>query len=316
MPKAVLLALAASFWTATSSVCQRLGASAAPGSERFSLKLLGYLVRRPIWLGGIACMILGFVFQVAALHFGSLALVQPIFATELLFVFAYMAIIGSREVLRSDWVAGAAMAAGLGLFLFTADPSGGRRHAPGTLWWLAGLSALGLAALTAMAAFTPLRHGTRLSPARRAASLGVATGVSWGFVAAVIKEMSSHVGGGPGALFSTWSPYVLVIVGAASMLLASHALAAGPLAASQPGFTIVDPLVASLLGVFLFSDHLALAPVDVVVEVAALTALVWGVMMLSRSRLIHGPSADGEQAEILVVVDPAVAEHAAPFGAG
>jgi hypothetical protein len=52
-------------------------------------------------------------------------------------------------------------------------------------------------------------------------------------VAAVIKELSSHLGDGIGAIFATWSPYVLIVVGAATMLLlASHALAAGPLAAS------------------------------------------------------------------------------------
>jgi len=102
MVKAVILALAASFCTATSSVCQRLGAATAPGGERLSPRLILYLVRQPIWLAGIGSMILGFVFQVAALHFGDLALVQPILATELLFVFAYMALIGARRVARYD----------------------------------------------------------------------------------------------------------------------------------------------------------------------------------------------------------------------
>ncbi|MGD0254191.1 MAG: DMT family transporter [Acidimicrobiales bacterium] len=311
MPKAIVLALAASFCTATSSVCQRLGAATAPGAGTFSLKLLLYLVRQPIWLVGVASMILGFVFQVTALHFGSLALVQPILATELLFVFSYMAVIGSGRVLRSDWVAATAMALGLGVFLFTASPSGGHLHASATSWWLSGFSAMGLAVIATVAAFIPLRRGTRPSPARRAATLGVATGISWGFVAAVIKELSSHTGG-PGVLFSTWSPYVLVLVGATSMLLASHALQAGPLAASQPGFTIVDPLVASLLGVYIFSEHLQLAPVDLVVELIALAALLWGVVSLSRSRLVHGDH-EGGHAPVPLAIEAAVAEHAAPF---
>jgi len=240
--------------------------------------------------------------------------VQPILATELLFVFAYMAFMGSRRVLRSDWVAATAMASGLGVFLFTASPSGGHLHASATSWWLAGFSALGLAGLATTAAFIPLRRGTRSSPARRAATLGVATGISWGFVAAVIKELSSHTGG-LGVLFSTWSPYVLVLVGATSMLLASHALQAGPLAASQPGFTIVDPLVASLLGVYIFSEHLQLAPADLVVEAIALAALLWGVVTLSRSRLVHGGH-DEERAPVPVAVEAAVADHAPPFRTG
>lgn len=288
MPKAVALALAASFCTAVSSICQRYGAATAPGGQSFSPRLLLYLVRQPVWLLGVASMILGFVFQMTALHFGSLALVQPILATELLFVFAYVALVGSRRVLKSDWMAACAMAAGLAVFLFTAAPSGGHLHAPATSWWLAGISALGLAGIATVVAFVPLRHQQRPSAARRAATLGVATGISWGFVAAIIKELSSHMSAGPVAVLSNWSPYVLVLVGAASMLLSSHALQAGPLAASQPGFTIVDPLVASLLGVFIFSEHLQLAAVDVVIEVFALVVLVWGVVTLSRSRLIHG----------------------------
>jgi drug/metabolite transporter (DMT)-like permease len=316
MPKAVAMALAASFFTATSSVCQRRGASTAPGGESFNLKLMLYLVRQPVWLAGIASMILGFVFQISALHYGSLALVQPIFATELLFVFAYMALNGSsRRVLRSDWMAVAAMALGLGVFLFTAAPSAGSTRVPATSWWLAGVSAFGLVTLITISVFIPFRRGTRPSAARRAATLGVATGISWGFVAAVIKEMSAHMGGGFTGVFTNWSPYVLVVVGAASMLLASHALQAGPLAASQPGFTIVDPLVASLLGVFIFSEHLQLGPLDVGFEVAALAALLWGVVTLSRSRLVQGPSHE-EVPTVGVGVDAVVAEHAAHFGAG
>lgn len=287
MVRAIVLALAASFCTATSSVCQRLGAADAPGGERLSPRLLLYLVRQRIWLAGVGSLILGFVFQVTALHYGDLALVQPILASELLFVFAYMAVIGSRRVARHDWLAAAAMAAGLGVFLFTADPSGGHLHAASSSWWFAGVSALGLTVITAALAFAPMRRGAPVSPSRKAAILGVATGISWGFVAAVIKELSSHTASGFG-LFLTWSPYVLVAVGAASMILSSHAFQAGPLAASQPGFTIVDPLVASLLGLFIFKEHMQLEPFAVVVEAAALAALVAGVVALSRSQLVQG----------------------------
>lgn len=286
MSTAIVLALVASFCTATSSVCQRIGASTAPTGDKFTLRLLLYLARNPMWLAGVASLLLGFVFQVVALHFGGLALVQPIFATELIFVFGYMAVIGRKSLRKTDWMAAVAMAAGLSVFLFTAAPSGGRVHPPATLWWLAGVSALGLAAVVTVAAYVPLRRGSRPSPARKAATIGIATGISWGFVAAVIKEMSTNRT--LGSALSSWTPYVLVGVGALSMLLAAHALQAGPLAASQPGFTIVDPLVASLLGIFVFSEHLQLQPTDLAVEVLSLGALVWGVITLSHSRLIHG----------------------------
>jgi hypothetical protein len=107
----------------------------------------------------------------------------------------------------------------------------------------------------------------------------------------VIKELSSHLGDGIGAIAANWSPYVLVVAGAGTMLLASHALAAGPLAASQPGFTILDPFSAALLGVFLFSEHIQTSIADLAGEAAALAIVMAGVSALSHSHLIAGEDA-------------------------
>jgi drug/metabolite transporter (DMT)-like permease len=291
MEKAIPLALLASICTATSSVCQRLGARDSQPSG-LDVWLVFRLARRPVWLLGIVSMILGFVFQVTALHYGALALVQPILALELLFVFGYMAIMGSSRrgravVRRRDWLAAAAMSAGLGLFLFAASPHGGRPHASASLWLLAGLLTLGVVVAGLALAFG-IQHRSARSGPQRAAILGAMTGISWGFVAAVIKEFSYHLDSGLTAIFTNWSVYVLIGAGAASLLLASHALAAGPLAASQPGFTILDPLAASLLGIFLFSERFQTATEDLALEALALALLVAGVSALSHSHLIVG----------------------------
>jgi drug/metabolite transporter (DMT)-like permease len=288
METAIVLAVAASLCTATASVCQRMGAKSSEPAG-FDIRLVFRLAGQPIWLLGVASMILGFVFQLTALHYGALALVQPILALELLFVFGYLAVAGRRrvKVKRSDWLAAAAMSAGIGMFLFLASPSGGRLHAPGPLWLLSGLVTFGVV-LAALAVAFGLGNRPGAPRSRRAAVLGAATGISWGFVAAVIKELSSHLGDGVGAVFSSWSLYVLVAVGAATMLLASHALAAGPLAASQPGFTILDPLSASLLGVFLFGEHIRTGGMDLVGEALALAIIFAGAWTLSHSCLILG----------------------------
>jgi hypothetical protein len=259
MEKAVLLALAASFCTATASVCQRFGARRYEMAG-FDVWLVFRLARQPVWLLGLASMILGFVFQISARRV---------------------------KVRRHDWLAAVAMSAGIGLFLRLAAPSGGRLHAPGSSWWLAGLCTLAIVVLALAVAFGP-DHRPGASRSRRAAVLGAATGISWGFVAAVIKELSSHLGDGIGAIVSSWSLYVLIVVGAGTVLLASHALAAGPLAASQPGFTILDPFSASLLGVFLFSEHIQARIGDLAGEAAALAVVIAGVLALSHSHLIVG----------------------------
>jgi hypothetical protein len=293
MDKAILLAVAASFCTATASIAQRQGARSVRTAAGFDIGLIVRLARRPIWLLGIASMILGFGFQLTALRFGPLALVQPIMAVELLLVFGYMAFAGRRRVKikRRDWLAAAAMSAGVAGFLALASPSGGQPHAAGPAWTLAGLVTLGI---VVVAVATSVRPGSRTtaSSSRRAAVLGAATGIAWGFVAAVIKELSSHLGSGPGAVFSTWSPYLLIGAGATAMLLASHALAAGPLAASQPGFTILDPLAAILLGVFLFGEHIRTGPWEMAGEAASLALVVAGAVALSHSCFILGEVGD------------------------
>jgi hypothetical protein len=67
MDKAILLAIAASLCTATASVCQRLGAR-SDETAGFDVWLVFRLARRPVWLLGLASMILGFAFQLSALH--------------------------------------------------------------------------------------------------------------------------------------------------------------------------------------------------------------------------------------------------------
>ena len=284
MELAILLSLAASFCTATSSICQRLGArhleSGGHQVHGFDPLLVFRLTTQPVWLLGFAAMIAGFVLQVSALRFGPLALVQPILTVELLFVFGYLAMITRcRGVRWREWLAAAAMTAGVSVFLRAASPTGGQQHAAALSWWLAGLA-------TVVVAGAAVAASGRGSATRRAAFLGIATGVSWGFIAAVIKELSSHVAGGPGAIFGNWSVYVLMGAGAAVMLLTSHAMAAGPLAASQPGFTLGDPVTAILLGAFLVAERLQTTPAALAAEVLGLAVLALGVWTLSSSDLI------------------------------
>jgi drug/metabolite transporter (DMT)-like permease len=293
MQAAVLLAIAASFCTATASLAQRQGAKSVQTTGGFDARLLLRLARQPVWLLGIVSMIGGFVFQLTALRSGPLALVQPILALELLLVFGFLAFAGRRQtrIKPRDWLGAAAMSAGVAVFLRLASASGGRLHAAGSSWLLAGLVTLGVV-LAAVAVAFGMGNRPGAAPSRRAAILGCATGIAWGFVAAVIKELSSHLGGGLGAVFSTWSLYVLLVVGAATMLLASHALAAGPLAASQPGFTILDPLAASLLGIFLFGERIQTGPWYLAGEALALALVVAGAAILSHSCFIRGEAGD------------------------
>jgi drug/metabolite transporter (DMT)-like permease len=258
MQAAVLLAIAASFCTATASLAQRQGAKSVQTTGGFDARLLLRLARQPVWLLGIVSMIGGFVFQLTALRYGPLALVQPILSLELLLVFGFLAFAGRRRtrIKPRDWLGAVAMSAGLAVFLRLASASGGRLHAAGSSWLLAGLVTLGVVLAAVAVAF---RMGNRpgATSSRRAALLGSATGIAWGFVAAVIKELSSHLGAGLGAVF-----------------------------------TILDPLAASLLGIFLFGEQIQTGPWDLAGEALAVALVVAGAATLSRSCFIRGELAD------------------------
>src|SRR3984957_5218397 len=285
--RVIVLALIASGFTATASVAQRRAAALAPEKMSFSWRLVGYLLRRPAWFVGIASMIMGFVFLVDVLRLGSLSLVQPLIATALVIVFAVIAVHDPHRVHRRDWFSALGMVVGLGAFLALARPSGGHSHSSMSMWVLAGVSTFALAGGLSVLAYLPSRGGRRPSAGPKAALLGVAAATGFGFVAAVIRELSTHLSQGPSGVFLNWSPYVLLLSGAAAMFLASNAFAAGSLAASQPGLTIVDPLVASTLGVVLFGERLNHAPLAFIGEIMAVALLVISVVVLSRSPLVH-----------------------------
>src|ERR1700761_7678792 len=131
MEKAILFAVLASFCNATASVCQRIGARSNE-TAGFDAWLVFRLARQPVWLLGVASMIGGFLFQLTALHYGALALVQPILAIELLLVFGYMAVAGAGRVRvrRRDWLGGGGSAGGGGRVPGPAWPPRRRRGPP------------------------------------------------------------------------------------------------------------------------------------------------------------------------------------------
>ena len=239
---------------------------------------------------------------------GDLALVQPVIATEILFVFAYLAVRERRPVHARDWLAALGMAVGLGIFLYVANPAGGAEsNATSEHWFLSGISVLGAVVVVAAVAMVQLGH-RRPSAARQAALLAVAAGIAWGFVAAIVKELSSHLSGGPTPCSPTGPPTSWSWPGR-SPCSSTDAFRAGSLAAVQPGLTLVDPLVASLLGITIFGEHLSGDPGRLTAMAVAGALLVGSVILLVRSPII-------QTAESTVEVDGAEGDGAAPAPAG
>lgn len=284
-----MAALAAAIANAASNVLNRKATREEPAREEFRLRLILGLARRRTWLAAVAVMLLSFVFSAVALGAGELAAVQIIIILEL-----PMTLIGGSWVLGArlgarEWVAVAAMTAGVAGFLACLDPrAGGRTNAPAADWIIG--SAVAGGALLAL--FLTARASR--SPARRAGLLGVACGIGYGLASAYTKGMTQQfLAGGLIATLASWQLYAAGVTGLLATWLLQNAYHAGRLAAAQPGITLTDPLLAVIWGVMIFGEQvnggaaLALAVLPVLV-------LAGGVVVLSRSPALHSAAGASE----------------------
>lgn len=280
-PAVVGFSVGAAFLYALTSVLQHAVASDIPITGRFRLSLLLALVRRPMWLLSNAVDAGAYVLQFLALRAGSLLVVQTLLVSGLLFALPMGALTTHRKPQRHDWVATSILVLALGLFLAVAHPGVGAGTTSTAGWAVIGTSAA--VVVTALIMFGGTRPG-----ARRAAALGAACGVVYGVTAALAKASGHLLDRGVLHALTSWEPYVLVALGAAGVLLSQTAFQAGPLQASLPMLTVADPLVAAVIGVGAFHEHVSHRPLHLAAQGFSIALLLIGTFALSRSPLVVG----------------------------
>ncbi|MDJ0381983.1 DMT family transporter [Streptomyces sp. G-G2] len=247
----VLFALNAALSNALATVLQRRAALTVPQSAGFRLGLIADLLRRPVWIAGIAAVIAAGAGQAVALATGPLALVQPLFVMELPLALLIASLVTRQPLPGALWLAVAAVVAGLGLALAAASPAGNRTHVPLDRWLPALVVCAGAAVALAGA-------GLRRPPGRaRAGYLGGATAICYALTAALMKSaVLVLTDRGLVAFLTTWQTYTFGATGIGALLLLEHAMQGGPLVASQPALTLGDATVGVALGVLLYGERL------------------------------------------------------------
>lgn len=272
---AVLCALGSSLLYALASVLQHRGAAAQPDERSLTIGLMARLVRDPVWVLGLACDGGGFALQFIALGHGPIVVVQTLLVCGLLFALPIGAAWAGRRLTRVDWVGALLVCAGLAVFLAVADPAAGRDDARPAAWAALLLSVTAVAGL--LTAF-----GYRPEPRRRAVLLAAAAGVVYGASAGLAKTTFHLLDHGLGPLVTNWQPYVLVLFGAAGMILSQSAFQAGALDFSLPTLTVADPVASIAIGACVFHEAIASGPGNITLEVLALVAMSAGVWLLGR----------------------------------
>jgi len=272
----VVLALAAALLFALGTVLQQKAGLDQP-SGGASSSLLLRMAQRPVWLAGIAADAFGFIAQAAALGLGRLAVVQPLLVASVVFALPLGARLTHQRIRPIDAGAAILVVGALVAFLTVANPSGGRDDAPFEEWLIAG-AACGLvcSALVLLG-----RHG---SAPRRAALLGIATGILFALSAALTKAVVDGLDDGFFDLFIGWHLYALIAVGYASMTLNQLALNTGALAPAVATSMAFDPITSVVLGVTLLDESLHTTTLGTVTTLAALAAALAGMAILARTQ--------------------------------
>jgi hypothetical protein len=112
--------------------------------------------------------------------------------------------------------------------------------------------------------------------------------VLFGVDAALAKATGHLLNHGLAHAARGWEPYALAVLGVGGFLLAQSAFQAGPLAASLPLMTALDPIAAALIGMLAFHERLASDGPAVLLQIAAGIGIVAGVWTLARSPLVTG----------------------------
>lgn len=260
----------------------------APSTDGLSRGRLGRFVTATLtdrwWLGAMGLNVVGFGLHGLALNAGALAVVQPLLVSNVLFALPIHHAL-RREPLRGvELLWALLLVTGLAGFLLVATagvPAGNEPADPGP--------AIGAGALVVLAAVVLVTSARRTGGTAAAALLGIATGVLFAVTASLLKVCTGLLAAGPLHLLASWQLYLLLLTGASGILLTQLAYQAGPLSASLPPITVVDPLVAVLLGVVVFDEHLRHSPVAVLGEAVFLGLLAVSGVALGRLERPAGP---------------------------
>jgi len=269
-------ALAGALSYAVASVTQQQSAAAVTSGRSLDPALVLRLLKSRRWLLGLVAVIVGFVLQAVALDLGRLLVVEPVFPLGLLLALVLAARADGRSLRLAEWVAALATVAGLGVFLIAAEPSGGVRTAP--------VSSLGATAAGSVvfAAVCWLVSRKAEGP-RRSLLLSIGGGVGAGVTDALTKSVAALAGPLRFALFGDVRLYLLAACGLVTLTVQQNAYRAAGLAASLPAFVVLEPVIGSLLGLFVYHEGVGDGPLRIAIEALAVLTALWGIAGLANS---------------------------------
>ncbi|MET8238852.1 DMT family transporter [Streptomyces sp. NPDC005133] len=300
----VLLSLISAVAYAAGAIVQERVATAGDGRSFAPL-------RNRVWWVAVALNGVGAVLHVVALAYGPLSLVQPLGALTIVFALPMAAVFARRRARATAW-RGAIMAT-VGLAGLLALTGNKESHT------LGGSEQLMLATVTfgGVALLLLIAKGMR-PPVVRSVVLAAAAGVAFGIASVFTKTVamqwaSGSVGAGLPALA------VIAALASAGLLLSQSAYRGAGLTAPLATVTVVNPVIASAVGITLFGEQFQHGTAGAFLALACGVVAAGGLIMLMTERLgaeqregqvlpggPDAPAVAAEGAGVAAVAEPAL----------
>jgi hypothetical protein len=301
------MALVAALFFAVSATIQQGAARAAaayaqpPTSDRRLwlpvLGLLGRLARDRLWLFGWLLNVAGFIAHAAALHFGSITVVQAILVVQIIMAVGVAAIVRRERPRSRDWLGAVTVATGV--ILVVAIRGQVVQVAPPRV---EVARAMAVSATTILTILVLARGVVRreLRSALTAIGAGISFCTTAILIVVVTGDLSRH---GPIGVVS-WPAPALALSAVIGSLLVQDSFAGGSLPVALTAMTVTDPVSSAFAGLVLFDAALPTGAAIIGLVLAAILIAV-GVTVVANSGVVRRAESPTVGPSDTVMADPA-----------
>ncbi|MFI9172883.1 hypothetical protein [Streptomyces lincolnensis] len=259
---------------------------------RQPVRLLGLVLRSPLWIGGSLALASGFAAQLAVYRTLPIAAAQGIFVSGLvLLVLLSSRLLGEETTGRERYALGAILAALLMVVLSLREGADTvSQEAPYPLVLLVCVPSLAAGVWLYNAAERRSRHRHRAPTT--GVEYGVAVGLLYGVSSLAIKGVSSQLtghglGGAIVGLLRSPYPYLLLFTGAFGLVMSQAALQRCRASLIVPVCTTVTCLYTAVLGTLSFGEALPQDPLRLALRLAGIVLAV--AVLLSMPKHDRAP---------------------------
>lgn len=270
---AVFMSLGAQYQHRGVEKVERL--SGTQGSSGLSGAQLRALLTRPSWIIGTIMLGLAIACQLSAIAIAPLIVVQPLGAIALVVTTLLNARISGHTPTRQSLIAIGACLGGIFLFVILAALYATERPISNDDLFTI-LTTLLVVIIVLGACWLILRRRMR------ALFYVTGAGILYGFVATLAKAVISRIQAGDFEWLTVVCVIALIAAAAVGAYFVQTAYSSGPPDLVIAGLTVIDPIVAVLIGALVLGEAAAAPLVVVIFFVIAGIIAIWGVFGLAR----------------------------------